>query len=180
MSSNNTGPHPTTLATDLPPDVLRNWHESFAAIKRAEQIQSQLPALDEQITQAQARLAFLTNEHKRAGRDMTAAYKSAETTREMVELWCTKHGRQLPPEPELGDLPPAAGVVQQALPAPAVERDAGAEPPLIPGIGVAGETATQTLTDPAGGDAADLFGAFQPAPQPGDNGNGDGRGEGSA
>lgn len=180
MSSNNTGPH-ATLSTDLPPDVLRNWHESFAAVRRAEQIQDQLPALDEQIAQAQARLAFLTNEHKRAGRDMTAAYKSAETTREMVELWCSKHGRQLPPEPELTDPAAAAGLVQQALPAaPVGERDAGAEPPLIPGVGVVGETATQTLVDQAGGGDADVLGAFQPAPQPGDTGSGDGRGEGRA
>ncbi|MFB4306916.1 hypothetical protein [Actinomadura sp. GTD37] len=172
MTSPNTGPQPT-IPTELPTEVLRNWHDSFTALQRAEQIKAQLPALDEELARVQARLDFLKGEHQRAGRDITAAYTSSETSREMAELWCTKHGRPLPPEPDLVTINAGNGNGngQYALPA-APERDAGAEPPL--GLGVAGETTTQTVIDPeGGGDLSESSDLFQPPN--GRNGRGESR-----
>jgi len=174
MTSTNTGPQ-AIIPNEIPHEVWLNWRESYTAAARADDIESVLPTLDERIAKAQADLDFLKSEHKRAGRDITEHRRRAETYREMVELWCSKHGRQLPPELTLADLQPAPPV-QQALPAPAIERDAGVEPLL--GLGVAGETTTQTIADAVGGGDADPLGDFHPQPpaEPGNGRNGGGEG----
>jgi hypothetical protein len=201
-----TGPNPTipAIPTDHPTEILDTWHNAFAAIEHARQIEAQLPALDDQIAKAQARLDWLKSQHKQAGRDMTAALTSSETRREMVELWCTKHSRPLPPEPTPAQPPAVEGTGPHALPAPQrtpcqddpprcgdctdlfcpcghhqAQREAFEEETArrveILGAGVAGETTTVTrVDDPEGGGDA-AQAPFQPAPPADERANGRGR-----
>lgn len=187
MTSTNTGPQPT-ITNDIPHEVWLNWRESHAAATRADDIESILPTLDEKIAKAQAELDFLKSEHKRAGRDITEHRRRSDTYREMVELWCAKHARHLPPELTAADLhnpqPPAPPQGQPpALPP-------GVEPVRDPGLAaeVPGRETTQTVIDALGGGDAESLGTFQPRTRPehepqheprGEEGNGE-RGESRA
>lgn len=102
----------TTPHTDLPREVWLNWQEAFHAKTRAKTVEAELPALDDKITQAKAHLEFLCGQHADKGREITALYKTSKIHRELVELWCSKHGHDLPDEPaelaltETRELPP--------------------------------------------------------------------------
>ncbi|OLT24349.1 hypothetical protein BJF79_13475 [Actinomadura sp. CNU-125] len=97
----------TNNTTDLPPAIRKNWDEFVHDKTRAITLETQLPALDAKITQAQEdvekaqnHLRLLNQQHADKGREITGFRTSSEQHRELVELWCAKHGHTLPPEPK--------------------------------------------------------------------------------
>lgn len=120
-----------------PSHVLTTWRESFWQAARARQLETvDRPAQEARIARAQAeyerKLAEanaakgLVDELNRAladlGKEHHKALTDAEGFHEQVELWCSKHGRDLPSEPEEPLASATAGAPDEVA-APPVKLD---------------------------------------------------------